>query len=425
MIAERARPARAEAEQRRALRHHVRREICAYSAWWRQRLADAGVSAKAVRGPADLARLEPIGMLDADPAGLLLRPDPSSIISGGSRGLAWRFRLARLVGATKRVTRSRVELDFKPIHWLVEAGVPIGCSASDLERLAELGRRWLDASGLRQQDAMVSVLGATPTLGFWELNLGARLAGLPLAAVGPKVDVEGVVRLGPTVLVGAAPELIGVLETWRPTPEDGVHTLLVLGRRRLDPATRKRLEALVPAAAVLEAWAPAGCRSLWFQCRGGEGLHTEPGVEFLEAVDEAGLPLPAGQEGEILWTSVGWRGSVFIRLRTGVRGRLTPMAPCPKCGRTSPRVLLEPAPPDLGVVLDRQPTVAAWQLELRPVNQATQVVVYLAAVPGADLGELLSILDADLEAAQYVVLAEDELRARIGRCGGSLVLDRT
>jgi hypothetical protein len=321
--------------------------------------------------------------------------------------------------------RSRIELDFKPIHWLVEAGVPIGCSASDLERLAELGRRWLEAAGLRQQDAMVSLLGATPTLGFWELNLGARLAGLPLAALGPKADVDTVVRLGPTVLVGGAPELIDVLETWRPTEEDAVHTLLVLGHRRLDPSSRQRLGALVPGAAVLEAWAPAGCRSLWFQCRGGEGLHTEPGVEFVEAVDEAGLPLPAGREGELLWTGIGWRGSAFLRLRTGVRGRLTPVAPCPRCGRTSPRALLEPPPPDLGAVLDRQPTVAAWQLERRPSGRGTQVVVYLAAVPGADLGELLAILDADLEAAQYVVLAEDELRDRIRGCGGALVLDRT
>ncbi len=424
MIAERARPARVEAEQRRALRHHVGREVRAYSPWWRQRLDDAGLSAKAMRGPADLARLEPVAILDADAGGLLLRPDVASIISDGSRGLAWRLRLARLVGASKRVLRSRVDLDFKPIHWLVESGVPLGYSASDLERLAELGRRWLDASGLRQHDAMVSVLGATPTLGFWELNLGARLAGLPVAAVGPRVDIDTLVRLGPTVLVGGAADLIDVLQAWRPTHEDGVHTLLVLGRRRIDTPTRRRLETLVPGAVVLEAWAPAGCRSLWFQCRGGEGLHTEAGVELLEAVDEAGLPVPAGQDGELLWTSVGWRGSVLLRLRTGVRGRLTPVAPCPRCGRTSPRVLLGPAPADLGVFLDRQPMVTAWQLEHSRVDQATRVVVYLAAVPGADLGELLSVLDVDLQAAQYVVLAEDELRSRIGRRGGSLILDQ-
>jgi hypothetical protein len=98
------------------------------------------------------------------------------------------------------------------------------------------------------------------------------------------------------------------------------------------PTARDRdaLWAAAPeTAAVLSAWAPPGARALWTECRDGEGLHTWPEHEVIEIADD----------GEVLWSALGWRGTVLLRLRTGVRGQLVD-TPCPACGSPNPRLLL-------------------------------------------------------------------------------------
>jgi hypothetical protein len=54
---------------------------------------------------------------------------------------------------------------------------------------------------------------------------------------------------------------------------------------------------------------------------------------MVEAVDD-----------EIVWTANGWAGTVFVRLRTGVIASLD-HRPCPGCGRSTPRVLVDAASP--------------------------------------------------------------------------------
>ena len=79
------------------------------------------------------------------------------------------------------------------------------------------------------------------------------------------------------------------------------------------------------------AWAPPGARALWSECRGGgAGYHTAPDTELVET--DRGT-------GELLWSAIGWKGSVFLRLATRMRANIDE-SPCPRCRRTTPRVLL-------------------------------------------------------------------------------------
>ena len=39
-----------------------------------------------------------------------------------------------------------LDLTYKPIHWLMADGTPVGYSHTDLERLAELGWHWLEGA---------------------------------------------------------------------------------------------------------------------------------------------------------------------------------------------------------------------------------------------------------------------------------------
>src|SRR5437879_5446520 len=214
VLGDRERPSRMRAEQQRALVHGVQREAYAYAPLWRDRLDQAGVSPASVRSLGDLARL-PLTELDDvdDPASLVLRPDGASIRRFGERGLALRLGLARLTGRTAVLNERVLEPAYKPVHWLVQAGVPVGYSVEDIDRLAELGRRWLEAAGLRRGDVLVGLVPPGPNLGFWELAEGTRRAGVSALLLSPERPAAKVAGPPPPVLAGRPPALPA-----RPTP---------------------------------------------------------------------------------------------------------------------------------------------------------------------------------------------------------------
>ena len=64
--------------------------------------------------------------------------------------------------------------------------------------------------------------------------------------------------------------------------------------------------------------------------RGGTGYHTFPDAELVETDQRTG---------ELLWSAIGWKGSVFLRLATRMRANIDE-SPCPRCRRTTPRVTI-------------------------------------------------------------------------------------
>jgi hypothetical protein len=319
-------------QQARALTRYLQRQVRAYSPYYRDPLERAR-RARDGRSGVDLANL-PLTPWSAitDPRQFVLHPDFRSIRDFGEPVLGVRTLWARVTGRTAALNRTHIDPRYKPIRWLMAEGVPVGYSSDDLERLAELGRKWLENAGVRPSDVLVSVVPIAPTLGYLELVLAARRAGLSTALLPPDVGAADVARLRPTVLAGRPDDLERVLSG---PPEDlaGVRTVLAVDEP-LAPGQRARMEASLVAddAAVLSAWAPAGVRALWTECRGQTGLHTAPDAEYLEVVDD-----------EIVWTAIGWSGTVFVRLRTGVVASMDG-GTCRGCGRATPRVVVEGAP---------------------------------------------------------------------------------
>lgn len=74
------------------------------------------------------------------------------------------------------------------------------------------------------------------------------------------------------------------------------------------------------------------------ECEVRNGMHINADQGILEVVDpETGLPLPEGEEGEIVVTLFQREAMPLIRYRVGDLGRIMPYEPCP-CGRTSPKI---------------------------------------------------------------------------------------
>jgi phenylacetate-coenzyme A ligase PaaK-like adenylate-forming protein len=75
------------------------------------------------------------------------------------------------------------------------------------------------------------------------------------------------------------------------------------------------------------------------ECCAQAGVHLREADLYVEIVDPAsGQPLPAGQEGEVVLTTLGRRGMPLLRYRTGDLGRLL-LEPCP-CGASLPRLMV-------------------------------------------------------------------------------------
>src|SRR5207245_10547740 len=127
----------------------------------------------------------------------------------------------------------------------------------------------------------------------------------------------------------------------------------------------------------------------------------------------AGVPVDGGSDGEVVWSALGWKGSVFLRLRTGVYGALDESA-CPECGRTTPRLLpTTGAEPSFAKVLDAHPGVQTWQAELRTVDSHEELIVYLTLAGNGRPGRMLRELDRHLSVTQFVVLDRRRLDARL------------
>ncbi|MGH9164678.1 MAG: phenylacetate--CoA ligase family protein [Acidimicrobiales bacterium] len=389
---------------------YLRQEVVPHSAYYRDRLGPALASAEP-RGQEELYRL-PFTRLDEvdDPTELVLRPDWAG---GRPRG-------------RRETQRGAVERAYKPIHWVLQAGMAVGYSAADLEVLAGLGARWLGLAGLGPDDILVSILPPGPHLGWWQLALGARQAGISALHLPPVPSAEAVAAFYPSVLAGRPFDLARLLDEGRARGHllDDVDTLLVVGEL-LEPTMRARLTALLPDpdAAVVSAWAPPGVRALWGQCRYADAYHTWPDTEVVEIVDPlSGEPAPPGADGEVVWTAVGWRGTVLVRLRTG-EFALPEEGVCPACGTPSRRLSVSPSTPAFLAALDQHAGVAGWQAELRRAGMDEELVVFLVPTPGSSLGPLLADLDAELSAVQYVVVDVAALDARIAAHGDRRVVD--
>lgn len=404
------------ADGKKDLSRYLRREVVAFSPYYRRLAGEAGGGAW-TGSLDDLSRLPLLRLSEIEEsADLVLRPDPMS-----------------------RPRRGGLPLDhrYKPVHWTLDDGVPVGSSAADLERLAVMGATWMAQAGVGPTDVLVGLAQPGPNLSYWQLVMGAREAGVSAVHLSPPPAASEVARLWPTVLAGRPFDLARLLVTARAqgSPLVSVHTLLALGEP-LEEGMRSKLVQLLESpseGAVVAAWAPPGVRSLWSECRPGAtnavsgqsaGLHTWPDAEVLEVIDPlSGTAAPPGADGEVVWTALGWSGTVFVRLRTGVFATIG-SGPCPACQAPGPRLTVVSDTPAFLNALDRHPEVTGWQAELNTGARSEELLVFVSLAPTAAACDVVRELDDQLSATQYVVVDGPTLDARLAAHEDRRVVDR-
>jgi hypothetical protein len=246
--------------------------------------------------------------------------------------------------------------------------------------------------------------------------MATRRSGVAAVFLPTAPTERDLAHLQPTVLAGRPADLVALLSGPAIRELGAVRTVLITGEVP-DVATRAKIVRLLGhATSVIAAWSPPGVRAMWAECSGGTGFHTWPAAEIVEIVNPKTFePVEPGEPGELVWSALGWAGTVVLRLRTGVRAKLDE-ATCPSCKRTSPRVIPVAAIAPFAPVLDSHPGVAAWQGELSRRNGSEELVVYLAPSRPGHPGRLIRELDEQLEpthAVQFIVLSPEAIARRL------------
>jgi len=223
---------------------------------------------------------------------------------------------------------------------------PIFHTRNDWENIARLWARRLYAQGVRAGDIVqiafaytLFIVGFTSSEGA--MRLGATVVPAGSGAVTPSERQLQLMRDWRTSVVGCTGSyMLNLADVARSIGLDP----------RNDFAVRVSFHTAEPLtegmrAQIEEAW---GCRAYdnfgsvetgapTYECEEQHGLHVSEDAYIFEVVDpDTGEPVPDGQEGELVVTTLTKEAAPFIRYRIGDVASFIP-GPC-ACGRTFRRI---------------------------------------------------------------------------------------
>ena len=313
------RPAQYTSERDDRLRRWLGTTVRSYSPALGPVLADHGID-RPRRATVDALRALPI--VDVSDLGdgrrHVLEPGEEGFGRSAALSLQVRFLLADVTGNRDDFARRHIDPRFRPVLWTQEptsAGTRfVANAATDLDRLATLGRRGWATSGVRADDRVLLIDDGTAGTVHWQMLLGCRNAGIALLVANVDDGRRLLADARPTVVAGPVDAVVSLAAAF----DSSVRAVCVdVGD---DPDLV--LESDLPVA---RWWTPPAARAAWVACPGGDGFHTWPEDELVEVVD-----------GSLVWSAVGWHGSVWLRVDTGVPVALHESV-CPTCDRTTPR----------------------------------------------------------------------------------------
>ncbi len=221
--------------------------------------------------------------------------------------------------------------------------VIIPYTARDLDDWAEQFRRCYELAGITADDR----IQITPGYGLWTAGIGfqagAEKLGAMVIPMGPgntEKQLQFMVDLQTTV-IGATSSYALLLaeEVERRGMADRIALRKgVIGSERWGKRMRDRVKAglgiqIYDIYGLTEVYGPG----IGISCDAEDGMHYWDDYLYLEVVDPAtGEPVPDGEWGEIVITTLVKEGAPLVRFRTHDLSRIIPGA-CP-CGSPYPRI---------------------------------------------------------------------------------------
>jgi len=301
------------------LLHETIRRTASTSPFYRDRFSAGGVDASTVRTLADLARLPVTSRED---------------IQRRSRD-SWsvpRERVAEIVATTGTTG--------EPLY--------VAMTRSDLERLGENERRGFTWLGAKAGDRFhIAITLDNLFVAGLAYHLGLSMVGASAIRVGAQPvrrHLDLMKQLRPDGLVAVPSLLLALARRARADGEDlaafAPRRAMLIGEAIRGPdLTSNTLGRLLEEAWGGELFSTYGLTEAglaFHECPERRGLHSHPDLVIVEIVDDAGRPVPEGEAGELVITTLQVEGMPLIRYRTGDVTFLVPGV-CP-CGRGGARI---------------------------------------------------------------------------------------
>lgn len=216
-------------------------------------------------------------------------------------------------------------------------------TSKDLDDWAEMFARCYEYAGVTHEDRVQ----ITPGYGLWTAGVGfqsgvERLGAMAVPAGPGNVDLQFELLLDFASTVVCATSSFGLL-LGEEAHQRGIVDRLslrvgIFGSERWGEAMRRRIDDLLG----IESYDIYGLTELWgpgtgIECAERDGIHYWDDHYLVEIVDpDTGEPLPHGEEGEIVLTTLGKEALPLLRYRTRDISSLYPEA-C-ACGSPYPRL---------------------------------------------------------------------------------------
>ncbi|MBQ0008259.1 MAG: AMP-binding protein [bacterium] len=285
--------------------------------------------------------------------------------------------------------------------------VVFGCTENDLERLAFNEKKSFECANLKHGDILQLMVTLDKRfmagLAYW---LGARKLGISVVRVGngvPELQWDTIQRLHPTAIMcvpsfilrlldyadannidyhnSSIKKVIGIGEGLR----DQQFNLSLLGQRIKDRWSEVQL---------FSTYSSTEMSATFSECEYGCGGHVHPELIITEIIGEDNKPVPDGQVGEIVVTTLGVEGMPLLRFRTGdMAARVTEKCKCgrnsyrltPLVGRKHNMIKLKGTtlyPPAINDVLDNTLYVENYVVMVRNSESGTDEVIVRVGVKG-------------------------------------------
>jgi phenylacetate-CoA ligase len=207
--------------------------------------------------------------------------------------------------------------------------VTIALTENDLERLAYNEYVSFQHMGLTASDTiLLTVTNDRCFMAGKAYSLGARKLGAAIVRTGPglpELQWDTILRLKPSVLVAVPSFILKMIDY---AEKHGIDYRSSSIKKALCVGETLRTADLQPnelAKRVTNKWgiqlfstyASTEMATAFTECTQGNGGHLNPELLIVECVDENGQPVPDGQNGEIVITTLGIEGMPLLRFRTG------------------------------------------------------------------------------------------------------------
>jgi phenylacetate-CoA ligase len=220
-----------------------------------------------------------------------------------------------------------------PLRWLD--------TPESWQSMVESWKRIYRNAGVRPGDRIYFAFSFGPFIGFWLAFDAAQQLDclcIPGGGLSSSGRLKAILDNDATVLCCTPSYAFRLAEVAEAEGFDlgkgSVRAIIVAGEPGGSiPATRRRIEHLWPGARVFDHHGMTETGPISHQCAAQTGvLHVIESAYFPEIVDADGNPVPPGQAGELVVTTLGRIGSPLLRYRTGDLVRaVAEDGPC-RCG---------------------------------------------------------------------------------------------